>query len=120
MPTANLSLTGVKAAPVWGRGATMAPAAVLQRPGIAASDAFPNITAPSGSASFTANWGAQVGADGYLVFLNDGAYRYKAAGQSTSSLLISGIASGAYTWRVATYEGSTVGDLSGQVPVTAA
>lgn len=87
----------------------------------AGADPFPNITAPGGAASFTANWGAQAGADGYLVYLNDGAYRYKASGGGTTSLAITGIAAGNYTWQVATYEGSTVGDLSlGAITVTAA
>lgn len=97
---------------------------------VVGGDAFPNITAPSGSASFTVNWKSEAGADGYLVYISGStqtypdetlyAYRYKASGQSTETLVISGIASGTYYVRVVAYIGTTVLQLSHEVTKTAA
>jgi hypothetical protein len=91
---------------------------------------FPNITAPSGSASFTVDWDAEEGADGYLVYVSTTtqtfadeslyAYRYKASGQATEQLVISSVAAGTYYVRVAAYIGTTVLGLSFEVTKTAA
>lgn len=88
---------------------------------VSGGETFPNITAPSGSASFTATWAAEESADGYLVYISTSAqafpdqalysYRYKATGQATASLAITGIASGTYYYRIAPYVGTTIGDV---------
>lgn len=111
-----------------GINAVLALSGSISAPG--GGDDFPNITAPSGSAGFTVDWSPETGADGYLVYLSASsqtypdetlyAYRYKAAGQATAQLVISGIAAGTYYVRVASYIGTTVLQLSFEVTKVAA
>jgi hypothetical protein len=95
------------------------------------SDPFPDIPAPSGSATLVARWSPEPGADGYLVYLDDEAqpygepalyaWRYKAPGQSTNQLSIPGIQAGSnYRYRVAYYVGSQIGELSAESDPTTA
>ncbi len=97
-----------------------------------ASDLFPNIPATSGAATFTPalTWTPEPGVDGYLIYLDPDSQtfpdpalysaRYKAAGQATNTLDITGIAAGTWRLRIAPYIGSTVLEMSHEIERTAA
>lgn len=88
-------------------------------------DGFPDIMIPNGAASLTLSWTPETGADGTLLYIattaktfpvkEDYTYRYKAAGASTATLTINGIAAGTYSIRAASYVGSVVRELSHEI-----
>jgi hypothetical protein len=114
---------------VSGIGAALALAGNISAP---SGDPFPDITAPAGSLGFTTEeFTVQAGSSGRLAYLSTStqlfpdadlySYRYKFAGPSSTTLAISGIQAGPWYYRVADFEGTTVGDLSDEFgPVTAA
>jgi hypothetical protein len=79
-----------------------------------------DVPGPAGVLSFTANWAAETGADGYLVKYDtvtratgDRGYAYQKyfSGQSTATGAVGSLASGTYYWAVANVEAGVVGDV---------
>jgi hypothetical protein len=90
-----------------------------------------DVPGPSGSASFTANFGALDGTEDGIVLYYDTAdnnsvdpadwpYRKVQVGVGLTSVTVSGRATGTYYWKAAGYDGTVVGDLGQKFQVTAA